>query len=283
MKLSDFLNDFYVPLRLIGKSKRTVKLYNYSIRLFSKHLGRQAELDDLDDLTVSRHLGAMLDDGKSPYSVQKERDQLLAIWRLAARKNLIKEWPEVARVVVPEIVPKAYSQAELKRLFDACSKEKGYICEIPAADWWKALNCVLLDTAERITAVMAAKFTDIYDNSIIFHAENRKGGRKSNICYLRPKTLVAIERIRNPKRKLIFKLDCTMSMLYKRYRKIRERANLDGKPFHIMRATHASFVEAGGGSAQKSLGHDSGKTTKRHYLDPRIVKNDDFTDLLPDV
>jgi hypothetical protein len=48
-----FESDFY-PARLIGKSEKTVKAYQCTIRALCKVLGRPAVIDDLNDETVSK-------------------------------------------------------------------------------------------------------------------------------------------------------------------------------------------------------------------------------------
>ena len=77
MTLTTFLETVYVPLRLRGRSPESVRLLRHAITQFSRFLGRQATLDDLEDLVVSQWLTAMAGK-KSPNSVARERSGILA-------------------------------------------------------------------------------------------------------------------------------------------------------------------------------------------------------------
>jgi len=44
--------------------------------------------------------------------------------------------------------------------------------------------------------------------------------------------------------------------------------------FHAIRKSHASHKAAAGVDPQHALGHADGRTTRRHYIDPRIASNE---------
>ena len=98
MTLQQFFEQTYQPLRLLGKSKRTVTLYEYSIRLFEETLGRPAELSDFTDVAIAKHLQRLLDQQRSPHGVNKERAQLCAMWNFAAKKRLVEAFPTVPTI-----------------------------------------------------------------------------------------------------------------------------------------------------------------------------------------
>lgn len=67
--------------------------------------------------------------------------------------------------------------------------------------------------------------------------------------------------------------------------RICERAGLPNdrsSKFHRVRKTTASYAAAGGLDPQKVMDHASPLTTRR-YLDPRIVRQPEATDVLPKV
>lgn len=273
MLLCDFFDGVYSPLRLLNRSQRTKTLFRYSIRLFGITLGRPAELSDLSDLTVARHLERLIEEGRTPAGVNKERRQLVALWNLAARKRLVQDFPQVATVREPERLPEAWSQEELWRLRIACNMEPGTIAGVTAGRWWTALHLVLYSTGERVSAVLESRWSDISGSAIVFPAESRKGKRKPLLATLSPEALQSLERIRLPERKLVFPWPMSKTYLYTRYRKILQRAELDDSrrsKFHRIRRTHATLLKAAGGDPTQSLGHSSADVTVR-YLDPRFL------------
>lgn len=273
MLLKDFLENVYLPLRLLGRSQRTVILYRYSIELFSESLGRPAELKDLTDLVVSTHLATLLASGKRPAGVNKERSQLLALWNLAARKKYVDEFPEVRAVPEPEVIPVAWSIEELWRLRISCNYVPGDYDGVPANKWWLALHCVLWATGERISATMRMKFSAISGDSITFPAEDRKGSTKANVCRVQPYVNDAIDAIRKPERAIVFPWPHSETYLYRVYGIILKRAELDTSSrskFHRMRRSHATHLKIAGGDPTQSLGHASPQTTEA-YLDRRLL------------
>jgi len=271
MNLTDFFRDFYIPLRLVGRSPRTLTLYDYSIRLFGDSLKRPATLDDLDDLTVSRHLQRLHKQGYSPHSINKERDQLLAIWRLAARKKLVDEFPEVQRLPAPRKIPQAWTLDELGRLIHAAENQRGDYCGIAAGLWWAARIVFCYATGERTTAVGLAEWSHLRGSVIEFPPQNRKGGQKTNIVVLPNYAMRRLEKIRKPSRSLLFPWPRSETYLYYIFSKICKRAGLsdDGQhKFHCLRRTHATQLKIAGGDPSASLGHSNPATTAR-YIDTR--------------
>jgi integrase len=279
-----FYDRYYFPVRLRARADNTDRLYRFSIRNLSRFLGRHATLDDFTDETVAAMLVWMAGRDKSPYSCEKERSQLLAIWRAAHRKALVTNWPDVQAERLPLRTPAAWMTDDLPKLFAAVKNAPGEIGGVPAGDWMTALHWVLLYSAERIGAVLALEWPDFDGGTgwTTFRAETRKGGREDNSVRLPAAAIAAVERIRKPARKQIFPLDCTMSDLYYFYGKVLKEAGLphDGKSkFHRMRKTAASHFEAKGGNATALLRHANRKTTLA-YLDPRIVTPPQAADLL---
>lgn len=280
--LLEFFESFYCPLRLVNRSPRTKTLYRYSIKLLGDFLGRPATLEDFNDLTIARHLEYLIAQGRAPSGVNKERDQLVALWNLAARKKLVDEFPAVQRVNEPYRIPWAWTQEELWRLRISCNMQVGSYDGIPANLWWTALHIFLFSTGERIRAVLKAEWADIQRDSIVFPAENRKGAKRPGICHLGNEAMEWLQKIRQPERKIIFPWPFSESHLYIVYKKILKRAELDNcskSKFHRMRRTHATQLKIAGGDPTQSLGHQSPVTTHR-YLDPRQIPSG-VRELLP--
>jgi integrase len=283
MNLPQFFEEVYRPLKLRNRSANTIRLYRFSIRCFGQTLGREARLEDLTDDTVSAHLARLVADKRSPYTVNKERSQLLALWNYAARKGFVSVWPDVEPEIAPKRVPVAWVESELHRLVDSCRLETGLLAGVPADIWWVALHQVCWDTGERIGAVRQLTWGCLNaEGWLIVRAEFRKGKREDKRFLLGRDTMDTLSRlasycagypIQQQPELPIFPWPYSQTYLYHRYRRILQRAGLPcdrTAKFHRLRRTAASYFELGGGNATDLLGHTSREVTKR-YIDPRIV------------
>lgn len=282
MLLADYYHEIYHPLRLRGRSQNTDRLYRSSIAAYSRSLGRAATLDDLDDILVARHLEALQNAGKSPATVEKERCQILAVWRHAHRRGLVSRWPDVPPAPVPLPIPLAWQQDELSRILAAADQTRGSYCGVPAGRWWVALILIIWDTAERIGAVMQARWEWYSPPWLLLPASTRKGGCQPRQFLLGSDTQSVLLKIREPERDLLFPHPWCRSDIFRRFGAILKRAGLPAgsrDKFHRLRRSAASWYEAAGGDATELLGHSNRKTTRR-YLDPRVVRQPQPCELL---
>lgn len=293
LQLVDVLKNFYAPVK--GISDRTVTLYGFTLRSFGEYLGieegcgyREPTTTDLDQYKVARFLAWRLRE-REPATAAKDRAQLRALWAFAWSEALpgVARGPSVRPVVVPERVPEAWLEDEMRALVAAAAGESGTICGVPAAGWWRALFLTCYDTAERCSAAMSLKWSDIHGTLVIFRAEDRKGRRRDIARTISSETAMAIDAIAEPRRSLVWPIDVKAPTLYHRFNRILRRANLPTdrwSKFHRIRKTSASYYESAGGSAQHLLDHSSPAVTRR-YLDPRIVRPEggDAASMLPKV
>lgn len=282
--LRAFYDDHYKPLRLRGRSPETFRLYEVTFRALAVFLGREALLSDLTDETVSKFAAWRQAAGVSIATVNRDLCSVLALWRFACRMKrepdgapIVGDWPTVREAPEPQDDPLAWNEDELRRLFDQIRRVPGTIAGIPACRWWAALHFTLWDSAERVGAILAARWTwlDLQDGWLRVPATARKGKRKGKTFRLHPTTIAALKAIQKPPRELVFPWDQTPTYLWQRYASdILAPAGLDcgrKSKFHRMRKTVASFAEAGGLDATRLLGHSARRVTER-YLDPRLVR-----------
>lgn len=284
MLLTVLFETKYRPLRLAGKSVKGVLHHRETLRKFSAFLGQPATTDNLDDETASLFMCWLADRKMAPSSVNSYIDRLCALWRFAARKNYVREWPEVGRLNEPDRIPQAWSEEQLSRLFGACATASGEICGVRASGWWLALHKVIFDTAERINAVMSLEWKDIdmADGWVIFRAENRKGKTRDIARRLHPDTIDCLRGIVEPARTLVFPWKGCGSDVWRFYGYLLDRAGLPSdriSKFHRLRKSVASYFSAKGGDATALLDHSSRKVTLA-YLDPRIVVVQQAADVL---
>lgn len=273
MLLDEFLDRVYVPLKLRGRSPESVRLLRHAINQFSRHLGRPASLEDLDDLTVSQFLASRAAK-LSPNSVARERSGLLALWNLAQARGLIRLRPLVAPELIPEKTPRAFTAEELGRLWESAGQVKGYIGPVPAGLWFQALCGVLFYSGERITAILRAERSAWSRPWLAVPAEARKGSRKAQTYRLPDHVADLVDQVsKHDQRQLLF-WPGSDNALRERWKVITRRAGLGDGPevaFHALRRSFASHLAAAGGNAREALGHSSEKVTRK-YLDPRITQ-----------
>ena len=272
--LLDFFNSFFRPLFLRGRSPKTIALYLISIRSFGKYLERAPKLSDLTDDTLNRYLCYYRELPRSPATVNKERANLMAIWRFACRKHFLQVWPDVPKDIQPEPVPLAWLPDEIDRLFRQARKMKGWVGGIPAGEWWTALLSVCWDTGERITAILSLKWTDISlaEGWVVMPAATRKGGRSDEAYRLHGDTIAALSAIRWPVREAVFPWPYHPKYVWQKFAHLLSLAGLPTdrrSKFHRIRRSVASFVKAAGGNPTETMRHRDSRVT-RAYLDPRV-------------
>jgi len=283
MQLTE-LFTLYQAKRLRFKSANTSRLYGHTMRSFAKTLGRTPTIDDLTSDAVELHMARIINGGGSPASANKDRSQLLALWRFAATHRIVDRWPDVQIANEPEIVPMGWLPGDLDRLLAAAETERGFLGPVPARLWWSALFRVLLATGERIGAIASLKKHHLQGDWLLAPAEFRKGKRRDRLYPLGAEAAQAVRDLiaANKTDDRIFPFPYASTYLYKKLDAVLRRAGLPTdrrSKFHRMRRTVASAVAQAGGDPTAALDHASPKTTKK-YLDPRIVGAVPVADIL---
>lgn len=274
MTLHEFLANVYVPLRLRGRSRESIRLLEHAVNQFCRFLGRPATLEDCDDLLVSQFL-AKRGERLAPESVARERSGLLALWNLAQARGLVRLRPCVSTELVPERTPRALTAEELERLYSSAKAASGWVGTVPARVFFPALIAVLFYSGERITATLALPRSNYRRPWIVVPPHARKGKRKERAYELPPWVCDLVEELlsyhQGPQ---VFFWSASMTALRKRWKTLTRRAGLgDGREvqFHVLRKSTASWLAAAGGDPTAYLGHSSDSITREHYLDPRIA------------
>jgi integrase len=272
--LRDAFEQLYLPIKLRSRAANTKRLYRFSLDRFDEYLGRRARIGDLDEVVVCSFLAWRRSTGVAASTVERDRYNLLAVWRFLNRRRMVDTWPEIEPEVIPERVALAWTEADVHRLLDACRLAEGSISRCPASVWWQCLHLIAWDTGERIAAIVGLKWPDVdLDQAVaVCRAETRKGGRLDR-CYPLAAETVAALRLIPRESPSVLTWPYSKTYLWNRYDKLLERAGLPHgreSKFHRLRRSVASHYAAAGHNATELLGHSSAKVTKR-YLDPRIV------------
>jgi integrase len=293
MRLTDFFDTYYRPLRLRGRSASTTRLYGCTLRAYAKYLHRDPTLADLDELALARYLEFRATQVK-PLTAEKERTQLVALAGLAWERRLIETKPSVPPAPLPDRVPVAWTLDELRRLLAAAEKPGTYSRGLrlslfkrpPAAGQrknqvpWKpafflALIPTLWETGERIGAMLEARCDGYQRPYLLVRAEARKGRKRDRLYRLTDQTCDQIDTLlagRSTGR--VFDWPLSAAYLWQTFGRIVKAAGLDGRDrvrFHQIRRSAASHYAAAGGDACAMLDHSSPKITTKWYLDPRIA------------
>lgn len=269
----------YFPVRLTIRSEHTRAQYRFAINNFCDFLGRPPELTDLSDDNLAALTHALLAGGMAEITANERVGRLKTLWTWLAKRGRLTTFPTLDRLPTPEKIPRAWTVDELKLLFESCRREPGTIDGVPAGDWWLALHAWLWCTSERKGASLAMTWPmlDLRAGLAVLPASIRKGRNKPAVYCLWPETITALRSIELPRREFVFPWPFHNGTYYNRYSRILRRAGLPvgrAHKTHAMRVSHASWREAMGGDASKSLGHCDPATTRKHYLDPRIVRKD---------
>lgn len=290
MRLREFLLDRYAVLHNL--KPRSVELYTFTIDRFEDFLGRPAELADLEDLTVSKflrwravtpHRGRV----PRPASVNKDKCQLLGLWNAAARKRMTEHFPDLARniVRVPHRPPQAYTVDEISRMVVVARSRYGKIGPCQAAWFWPTLLMSCYYTGERIGSHLEVRWcqVDSARRTITFLSEHRKGLGRTITRAITPQLVEWLERGRRGPDELVWPwLEHRKAQsIFPRVQKICRTAGVTPKGFHGIRKSAGSYVKAAGGDATEFLTHADGRTTRDHYLDPKIVGEASALDYLP--
>ena len=282
MLLTELLKQ-YTEKRLRGGSPNTVRLYRHSITSFQKTIGHRPTIDDLTDELIEKHMWRLVSDGGSPASANKDRSQLTCLWRWASRKGIIKTWPDVAILKEPEQIPMGWLPDEVASLLEACRQTQGMLGNVKSSVWWESLFRGLLDSGERIGAMLQLNVNCLQDRWLLVPAGTRKGKTRDRLYPLQSETLECVRQVIGKRRSgPIWDWPYSSTYLYKHLNAVLEAANLPTdrrSKFHRVRRTVASAVARAGGDPTAALDHASPKTTRK-YLDPRIVGGEDVSDIL---
>jgi integrase len=275
--LKDVCQQDYFPKRISIRSKNTTRQYLYAIENFSRFLGRPATLDDLDEDTLTAWLKSLMDSGLAIDTCREKVRRVTALWNWCAKRRLVHMFPTLTLPPAPDPVPVAWTEDELRRLFDSARRENKMIGGVPGWLWWPAWLTFIYCTGERFGAAIRLRWEwlDLQNAMATIPANVRKGGRKRGVYWLWPECVALLRQIQEPRRELVFPWDRCQAMYWSDFNRILKRAGLPtGRKYktHGLRATHATMVAVLGGDPSKSLMHGDDRTTKRHYIDPTKLR-----------
>lgn len=279
MLLSDFLREVYIPIKLLGKSRNSVKTYANAVSAFRRSIGRPPMLGDLNDHCIATALSAIGNHGAAPATVNGIRGCLQAIGSYAAKKRFLDEAPSVPKVPEDEPETTAYTPQELAIILRVAMAETGFYKGVLWSDFWRCLILLLWFTGVRISAMLGLRFSevDFAQGKVTIRGRYQKNKRTQTFI-LRPEVMEAIRAIAAPPRERVF-CGAPVNRLRSAFSLILRQAGLSAGPrdkFHRVRRSFGQQIDAAGGDACRYLGHSSRAITERSYtgvkpLDCRIL------------
>ena len=248
-------------------------------------LDRRPLIEDLREDVIEDVMQQVLLNGRAVPTANAYRGKYIALANFAFKCGILKTVADVPKLSEIERVPIGWAEDQLRTLFHAAQNESGFIDGIPTAGWLTALLAVLLDSAERIGAILQTRWNclDWVGRRLVVPGEFRKHKRTDKDCGLHPHTMEFLRRIELPRRELIFPWPLSRERLTVRDRSFLKRAGLPhGRKymFHALRKTSASMFKAKGGDPVALLGHMDPNVT-RVYMVPGIIKAAHPADLVP--
>ena len=282
--LVDVFENLYKPQRLINCNPETSRQYRFMLTLFERHLEYEPTIGDLTEAVVCGFLNTY-SEGRSPATVNKARNHLLAIWNFLAKKQMVETFPDIRPIKCFQRTPVAWDTHQVELLLNSAAALPGEVVPgISRSQFFTTLLLLAYDTGLRRGALMGLRRADVdlRRGFVLARAETQKQKADQTLTIHR-QTISAIADMWEPDREMLFPFPYHVGTLYYWITKINRLAGLPHSSrdkLHRMRRTTASYVKAGGGDPTQQLGHSSPAITEL-YLDPIICGTNDAASLLP--
>lgn len=289
------LLELFEKYRMLNRRMRaesTKRHYEIAINHLALALGKPdptiADLTDDNLVLLEKHL----DDGtRTAYTINGYTSCIKAMWRWAAKRRIVDQWPTVDRMPVPEPTRRAWNVDQVRALLAACEEMTavrtfyGFYDGVPANTWWRLWHLVQWETGERTGAMLALTWEMVTDRGLSVPGHVRKCG-KSAFYVLSPQTMQELDGFRHPERERIFPWTLHLCSFYNHYSRLLRLAGLPTdrkcKP-HRMRKTHLTYWAIGGGDPTARAQHSSAGLTTKFYLDESLMIAPSPQDHLPNL
>lgn len=284
MKLMEACSSFCSHNRRI-RNPKTQSHYRLAIRQYCDAVGQpDATISDLSDDGLIMLEKLLLDRHAVP-TVNSQISRVKAVWRWLAQRKLLDTWPTLSRLKEPEPARRAWDIAQLRQLLLACEATEGEIAGIPACEFWRVWHLLQWETGERTGAMLALRWEWVTKDGLDVPADARKGG-KAAFYRLSSSLVDELKTFSAPSRQLLFPWPLSLASFWNHYARLLIRARLPHdrkcKP-QKMRRSHLTWWAVGGGDPTTRAKHSSSETTRRHYIDERLIHQPDPSDILPPI
>ncbi len=271
MTILELLRSSYCLEHALCLKQQSLDQMRYAVDRFNEHLGRDATIEDFTKLNL---IGLMVARKASvaAATVNKDRRELLALWRHAADNGLCGQPPRIAKCPEPLNEPHTFATSDLTKIIAATKLMADPI-------WWRSVVLFLYDSGARISASLAIKVSDVdfAARTARLLSSNSKTLRWQRVTLsddaVEAMTAQAIGREPG---ELLWPWRRHKRQLFPWFRKLVDTAGVElprGKCFHSLRRTHGTAVCElfGIETASQSLGHTNTQTTKLYVARDRLT------------
>jgi len=270
---------------------------------------RSFDWPDVSEAMLRHWLPARLAE-RAQKTVQRERGDLLVLWRYAHEKGLAcPAATNLARVQVDKRPPESWDLPEINAILNAAGElvgplapERGLSARVSRSLFWRSVVLTLYDTSVRVRALLSVTHAD-YDPArrVIRFLATRSKTRLEQCLRVSGQTAGLLAQLqaasagwRPPhwpagEAPPLFPWPFSKRPLYAWFSKILQRAGLTQRrwdKFHRLRKTSLTWTAASAGPAgvalaQQQAGHTTPRQTVEVYLDPRFTQPLQAADVLP--
>lgn len=280
-KLIDVCENLYFLLNLKCRAEATRYQYKRAFTDFGQFIGHAPTTDDLVDDLVTMWMSKRMTEGLAPITVHKMAERIGALWTWLAKRDRSRNFPTFIKPAIPDAMPTALSEDQLRRFFHSAKKERGCIAGVPADIWCVSYFAFIWNSSERKSAALAVKVAWVNLEAALcsIPPDVRKGGRKWGIYKLWPEVVALIRECIacDPTREQVWPWDRCHESYYTMYDRILRDAEIPvtrRHKTHALRVSHNTFTKLMTGHHSPLLGHSSDDTSRRHYEDVRFTARD---------
>jgi integrase len=259
-----------------------------AVRQYSKWLGREATLGDLQQVPVLGFLRAQMG-LLAPATINSKRQALLSLWRAAAEEGLLAWPPKIPKLREPERLPVAWTLDQVSRLLQTARALPGIWYGVPRGLAWEICLLLIWDTGVRVGSVLAAEVSQVDLAAGLWRvpAEHQKGRRRDRLFRLHPQTIDAIARSLGNGRTTtrLFPFPYRRREVWLHLKCLLRDAGLPFDRthlFHCLRRTTESYGAAARGIewAAACVGH-SPAVARKSYISPLIFQPPSLVEVVP--
>jgi integrase len=305
--LREFFERYYVPEKLHGhdcpKSASARKSHRQALDRLRAFCGADPQLDWVTRPGLKRFRRWLGEHCRAASTANRHLRCIVALLREALdesqgvkrSKRLCRPFGKIRLLPEAPKPPRSWRLDELGKMLGAAQGVPGYIGDVAACRWWRALVLVLYDTGLRISAAMALRWSDRKEDSqgvfFVARSETQKTGKEQRLG-INAQTVEALAAIGSARELVFFwpwdpsdeyghRNWCTLRARF--LREILGPAGIDPADrqiMHAFRKATATQVKKAGGNATEQLDHSSAAITDR-YIDAEELGASRQCDILP--
>jgi integrase len=245
------------------------------IEKFTKWLGCDPHVSKLNCDDVNEFLGAMIEAGAKPYTVDNYRRVIRCVWAAAYVDGLANEPPlRLKKIRVPRQAIQAFKHDEIRRLLQHVATFADYFPNgVCRRDFWEAAINGAYSTGLRRSDLLRVN-RNLIDREGLVTVVMSKTGYPITVRF-NEAAMAAIMRMASAKDERAIRWPYHSNAMPRQFRAIVKAAGVRRGQFKWLRRAAGSYAEQaqpGGGS--RMLGHRTDAVFRAHYEDHSITRRD---------